>query len=1402
MRIRRLDAGIAHAETLVKVWLQYRNAFQAARQAEAAGPAEQEEFARIAQALLIQYRSCKPLLAKAKLADRKVIGRSLHSANLERIVEMPEGLFARFEKDWQRGYQVLKELVDFLQVYRLALLEMPGWQYGIQMVTDSRYVRIAVLTVALGVGIWALDRCGGLGIPSRTAPSIQVVRAVGLVEATGPSNTYWRRLRKGDTVAAGDTIRSGLGAFADLRPDRHTVIRMEPCAELAIEQLGPNGQSTCTLELRLLHGRVRLAASEALEGREVLVRTPDAAVRIAGEEAIAEVSYTAKHGSAAAVHKGQMELLGPLERSCALRAKQHTRIRDEQIEPPQPLPDHEVDVGLATARSMHDDTAQLVQIVQAIAAECRDRGQQWEAFEAYEQVVTLDPARAPAHVAYQQLGEAVGQRYALIDQCRRRADGSPSNLTLQYAYGRIVEDPRERKARYQKALAQDENFYWAHVGMADVFLHERRYADAVATCERAIALDPSLPAGHLKLAEVYLRTGKREEAVAEVRKVTQEHPDRPEAWCELGDFYQRLRRPEPARQAWLEAVKLDPLHARAVLAMAVGVSSLAGQEQRKAALDWCDQALAIAPSNLDVRAWLADRRGCLWRGRHAKRALAEARRLVEQWPENYRAHETLAAVYYGIRFDALDYNVKELAPGELDLPALCEEALQKAKALEPRARSVRHKLADLYAAIGQHEKALAELRAAAKLNPWDPTPCAKTGDSYQTTNGAYFTKEAEQAYQEALKRDPFHTPAWLGLLSLCRLRGAAALTQKRLDEWLKLDPYSAPALAAAHRFYRDVARDSARSEELLRRWERLCPRAGHEARLAGHVHKRQYPEAIALAKTLLAQERTDAACQLAAQAYRQDGQPTQALEQAKARAAEAGGLRAQLSLAREYQAQRRLDEALSAYAAAIEMNPYCAAARRELAELQQRSGHLDKARQTLEACAQWSGDAQDALRVAAICEGQKRYDDAERWAEQARAAGVLAAYSWIASFYMRRGKQENDVQTYQARAVQALDQLIERRPQSAAAWLDYGDFMQTWLKDSAQALQAYRTAAELDPALCAAWRGVGRESSAAPDQAAEAFKRAVDLHPYSGKDRFAYGQQLQRMGRHREAIAQFAQAASTWKHWPVLMYRAMAHQALKDSEGMLETARQMVQEFPKTAQSWHWLGKAYERQGHDSAKAIDALEKAMALGLEGRDRQQAAHTIAALKAQSEGEAERERVAPYIAFLNNVRRAMATLDVQAALALCTQAAGEPALRPFAQRIEQEKGHVLLARAAWDAAAEAAVGRGREVKLRRGTIVAGDVAPGPSPLKLVIATPAGKRLLCPLERVHPSVLVAWAREGLPAGDPLAPVKLALIWYYSGAEYAEQARRELEHAEPAHKRFLAEKLAYTSNGQAPER
>lgn len=1103
MRVRQLEAYIAEAEAFAKLWLHYRNLIEIARETQSVEASHEEEFATVSQELLGHYRSCRRLMSKARLKGHNVIGRSIQSSSLESIAQMPDALFARVEREWQEGHKMLKELVDFLQVYQLALQEMPRWQYGIQAVVDSTVARAALALMILwilGAGFWTFYGSELLGVKESRPVSLAITQIVGEALAKPAGADTWWRLEEGATGRKGDTVRCPPATYVDLKTSEAAALRLMPSSELVVERLRRGRyDASRTLVFRLTRGHLFVAAETASAGRSLRINTQGGVVRIDSQAASLSLMHRPKVNTLTEMYSGRVELSDVSQRKLTLQAGQRATIEQQQLsQTASSLEQDEADRGRSIVAAMQGDTAQQLKLMLAVARDTEARGRAFEAFATYGHIVEHDPSHLAAHIAYQDLGIELGRRYQLIAQYRRWAEKSPSHAALQCACARIVPDPAERKARYQQALAQDGDLYWAHLGMADVLVHERRYEDAVSACQRAIAIDPETLAAHAKLVHVYCAMGRRDDARAEVRGLAEACPTQASAWRALATLYRRLDLPLKARAALLDALKLDPVHFRAICQMGIGAPSAPDLTYLETAVTWSDHALALVPDSFTVRARLGGRDSPLWSAGRGDKAFDEAKRLVEQHSESYRAPEAAAALYYGTRFGTWDVEVGQ----SLDAAAKCEKALLRAKSLAPEALSVRCRLATLYGALRQYDRAMAELEEAAQQSPWSGLPWAARGDIHWAKGGHYYAEEAREAYAKALDRDPFCWPAGLGLVVLDWHRGAPALIKKRLDQWLGADPHSPPALSAAYRFYRDVAGDARRSDRLLNCWEKLDPRAAGRARLQAYVDKGQWQAAISFSEKFLPRYPTSPAWRFLAIARRKAGDAEGA---AKAlgtfKTVIAHRPSAMIALAREYEAQDRREDAATAYTKAIAATPYRADAYRGLAELHKRSARPDEARRTLEACIKALDDPQDKLLVASLCEAQGQHAEAARWAEKAAKAGLLSANTWLAEFYLRRGKAENDA-GYRNAAIQTFEGLLELRPGSSALWREYGDFLLAHYGDSRAAGQAYGKAVELDAENGLAWYGLSRARSHNYTEAYQASRKAKELNPYGKWEQF------------------------------------------------------------------------------------------------------------------------------------------------------------------------------------------------------------------------------------------------------------------------------------------------------------
>jgi serine/threonine protein kinase/tetratricopeptide (TPR) repeat protein/TolB-like protein len=120
-------------------------------------------------------------------------------------------------------------------------------------------------------------------------------------------------------------------------------------------------------------------------------------------------------------------------------------------------------------------------------------------------------------------------------------------------------------ALFQRALKEDPGYALAQAGLGRSYWSkysrskETQWAEAARqACERAVSLDNKLSAGHLCLGITYNGTGQYEEAARELREAFAIDPRNDDACRELARAYQGLGRLEAAEQTYQKAIALRP----------------------------------------------------------------------------------------------------------------------------------------------------------------------------------------------------------------------------------------------------------------------------------------------------------------------------------------------------------------------------------------------------------------------------------------------------------------------------------------------------------------------------------------------------------------------------------------------------------------------------------------------------------------------------------------------------------------------------------------------------------------------------------------------------------------------------------------------------------------------------
>jgi tetratricopeptide (TPR) repeat protein len=320
---------------------------------------------------------------------------------------------------------------------------------------------------------------------------------------------------------------------------------------------------------------------------------------------------------------------------------------------------------------------------------------------------------------------------------RSPAERVASDGFEQLLAGRLA----EAEAAFGKALEVDAKFTPALLGLADVRLRQRRPAEAEGFIKRALALEPGSADAYTALGRFQFGQGRYEEAKAAYLKALQLDPQAFLAHLDLADLYaSALRDPRAAEQQYRKALALKPGHTPARIGLALALLS-GGQQE--AALTELQSVTKAAPR--DPTAWHLIGRIRAAQGQFGEAALALSEALRVQ----------------------ADF-----------MPALLDRA-------------------DVYAEMGDDNKAAVDYERAIKLNPRDAVSRVKLGMIYQRTGQA---KRAEDAYRAALRLDPSLAPAANNLAMMILRAGG------NLDEALALARKAVAASPQVPQFHDTLGR--------------------------------------------------------------------------------------------------------------------------------------------------------------------------------------------------------------------------------------------------------------------------------------------------------------------------------------------------------------------------------------------------------------------------------------------------------------------------------------------------------------------------------------------------------------------------------------------------------------------
>jgi tetratricopeptide (TPR) repeat protein len=321
-------------------------------------------------------------------------------------------------------------------------------------------------------------------------------------------------------------------------------------------------------------------------------------------------------------------------------------------------------------------------------------GKLQKAIEEYRNAMRLYPGYIQAHLDYQRLMLAKGQKKTLIDFYEKQVRDNPRNPTSYYLYGRLLDDSPSRIEQFEKALTLDPNFIWGYDSLGMEYLKQGKVDGAIKQFMKVIEIDSEFPRVHINLCRAYLIKNKPDRAYSEIKKFLELEPNSAEGYEQMGAVFHQKGDAEKALECWKKAREIDPRRIQPLTESALLLMERGDYDRAKEILK---EAQRISPASPRVHYAM----GSLLRLQRKTRESLEEMRLAQKGdPENTIILEALGELL-------LKMQVYDEA----------KSVFYRILSRNPRNTAALSGLAQISDAEGASDKAIAEYRSALSIDP-------------------------------------------------------------------------------------------------------------------------------------------------------------------------------------------------------------------------------------------------------------------------------------------------------------------------------------------------------------------------------------------------------------------------------------------------------------------------------------------------------------------------------------------------------------------------------------------------------------------------------------------------------------------------------------------------------------
>lgn len=299
--------------------------------------------------------------------------------------------------------------------------------------------------------------------------------------------------------------------------------------------------------------------------------------------------------------------------------------------------------------------------------------------------------------------ERYDEALKILDLLSRRTPNDPRVDLLRGQTYFNKEDYDRALASFQKALAKQPQYAPALYEAGKIHYQRNELEAAQKALREAARLDPRQPDYALKLGQVCLALDQPDEAIKHLLAIEKAHPELVQTYYILGGAFHRKGDTAKAAAYRRKFQELN-LQQRKQQEIEEEVSRMIAQAEKQldagqdaAARELFEKAIELEPNTWDAQAYLAE---MLLAGPDWRRAQPHLARMEALEPESPVGNYLLARYWY------LSHEFEK-----------ARNYAEKVKLVRPAHAELRNLIGGIYAALGQKEKALAELETAVRLAP-------------------------------------------------------------------------------------------------------------------------------------------------------------------------------------------------------------------------------------------------------------------------------------------------------------------------------------------------------------------------------------------------------------------------------------------------------------------------------------------------------------------------------------------------------------------------------------------------------------------------------------------------------------------------------------------------------------